>query len=123
MERRANLRSAFMAHIEGRLDGAPLRLFAYDLSMDGCMVETEDIRLAEGAVVELVLDPATTVSAKVIWRKNRNAGLKFEAKLEPGLVAALVSGNASTHSHDVPMLTREARLKSSRQQRHSHPPM
>lgn len=122
MERRAHLRSAFMEHVQGCLNGAVLRLFTYDLSMDGCMIETGDASVVEGSIIELTLVPGTPTIGKVIWRKNRNAGIKFDTKLDPQLVATLVLRNASGQRHTEPVFTREARLKSSRQQRYSLPP-
>lgn len=111
-----------MAEIDAHLDGAPLSLFVYDLSMDGCMIETDDPRIVEDTVLDLAFDERTAVGATVIWRKNRNAGLKFLDRLRSPVVAALIERNGNEGEYGAIALTRAVRLKSSRSARQVWPP-
>lgn len=94
VERRQFPRSAFMADVPARIDGQSLSLFVYDLSMDGCMIQTANVEVSEGQVVVLEFDARCTAAGTVLWRQNLTAGMKFETRLKPAAVARLVSAAA-----------------------------
>jgi hypothetical protein len=89
-ERRQFPRSAFMADVFAQVLGRRLRLFVYDLSMDGCMVQTADLEVIEGQTIILEFDESCTTIGKVLWKRNITAGMKFESRLEPAVVNRLV---------------------------------
>jgi len=95
-ERRHFPRSDFMADVAARIEGRRLSLFVYDLSMDGCMIQTSNLEVKEGQIIRLELDEHCEAAGMVIWRKNLTAGLKFKARLKPRVVARLVEAAAQS---------------------------
>lgn len=93
-DRRHFPRSAFMADVAARLDGQSLSLFVYDLSMDGCMIQTANVEVHEGQAVVLEFDADCKAIGTVLWRKNLSAGVQFEARLHRDAVARLVNAAA-----------------------------
>jgi len=94
IERRHFARSAFMADVLAQVDGKAVTLFVYDLSMDGCMIQTTGHEVREGQVVVLEFDALCTAAGTILWRRNLTAGLQFETRLKPAAVARLVEAAA-----------------------------
>lgn len=61
----------------------------YNLSCGGCMIEASGETLAKGARVELTLNSQTVLPARVAWRIDGNAGIKFDHPLHPSVVEAM----------------------------------
>ena len=74
-ERRQFLRSAYMADVAAQIQGQWLHLFVYDLSMDGCMLQTADTDVFEGQTIVLQFDDHCTTVGIVLWKKNITAGM------------------------------------------------
>jgi hypothetical protein len=102
LERRSFPRSAFMADVSARVCGKRLLLYVYDLSMDGCMIQTSSVEPAEGQRVALNFSKQCTAIGTVLWRKNRNLGLKFESRLASDTVELLVKAASVTAYSSVP---------------------
>jgi hypothetical protein len=83
-----------MADVPAQADGEAVTLFVYDLSMDGCMIQIAGIELREGQIIVLEFDAHCTATGTVQWRKNLTAGLQFETRLKPAVVARLVEAAA-----------------------------
>lgn len=94
-ERRQFPRSAYMADVLAQVRGQRLRLFVYDLSMDGCMVQTSNLEVFEGQTIILQFDDRCTAVGRVLWKKNITAGMKFENRLDPAVVSRLVEAAAN----------------------------
>ena len=102
VERRHFPRSAFMADVPAQADGEIVSLFVYDLSMDGCMIQTANVEVSEGQLIVLEFEKGCTVIGSVLWRKNLTAGLQFETRLKPAAVTRLVEAAADNpYAQDV----------------------
>jgi hypothetical protein len=64
---------------------------AYDLSTDGCLLQTSAAFVHPGDVVRLNVPGEKTLSGRVVWTKNRNAGVQFDTPLSRSSVARLAS--------------------------------
>ena len=91
-----------MADVAAQIQGQWLHLFVYDLSMDGCMLQTADPEVFEGQTIILQFDDHCTTVGIVLWKKNITAGMQFESRLEPAVVNRLVRAaakNAYAQAH------------------------
>ena len=93
-ERRHFPRSAFMADVPAQADGEIVSLFVYDLSMDGCMIQTANVEVREGQVIVLAFDEHCIAAGTVLWRRNLTAGMQFETRLKPEAVERLLDAAA-----------------------------
>jgi hypothetical protein len=91
MERRNFPRSAYMADVPAHADGRPVTLFVYDLSMDGCMIQSATLEVREGQAIVLEFDEQCTAAGTVQWCKNLSAGMRFSSPLKPDTIARLVA--------------------------------
>jgi len=66
------------------LDGRTIGITLRNLSADGARVEGDELPL-EGTDL-LFRKGELAVAGRVIWRRARTAGIKFERKLDPGVV-------------------------------------
>jgi len=71
-----------------RVDGERRFVTLYNLSSGGCMIECFD-DIAEGSRVDLDLNDMTPMKGRVVWRIEKNAGIKFDAPLHPAVVESL----------------------------------
>ena len=83
-----------MADVLAQVRGEQLRLFVYDMSMDGCMLQTANLEVFEGQTIILQFDDRCTAIGMVLWKRNITAGVKFERRLEPEVVDRLVRAAA-----------------------------
>jgi len=83
-----------MADVPAHVEGSGVSLFVYDLSMDGCMIQTGNVEVSEGQIIVLEFEKGCTVIGTVLWRKNVTAGLQFETRLKPAAVMRLVEAAA-----------------------------
>lgn len=100
-ESRYFLRSDFMADVPAELDGRRLDVFVYDLSVDGCMVETSDSEVHQGSSIRVHFDQQC-MSGTVLWRKNRNLGVQFKTRMKSTEVDRLVRKAASSPYKTLP---------------------
>ena len=68
--------------IEGRRDV----VFLYDLSTAGCMMEVPHDDVAVGDLVRVELLDFETAQGEVVWRAERNAGVRFNSPVHEAIV-------------------------------------
>jgi hypothetical protein len=102
LERRSIPRSTFRANVPCSIGDQCLELYVYDLSMDGCMIQTSSDGPMEGQTVVLNFSEECTATGVVLWRKNQNLGLKFETRLASEVVELLVKAAALSPSFPLP---------------------
>ncbi len=61
----------------------------YNLSCGGCMIETTSPAIRDDAKVEIVLGELGKVHGRIVWRIEKNAGIKFEIPLHQKAVEFL----------------------------------
>lgn len=71
----------------------------YDVSTAGCMLQTCAGFARSGARITLTLDHHTEIHGRVVWAKNRNAGVQFDKPLLPQRVAHLASDRSTLCMH------------------------
>ncbi len=69
-----------------QFDGEADAVGLYNLSCGGCMIETQSELAKEGAEVEITLNDKISVPGHVVWRINKNAGIKFDVPLHQRVV-------------------------------------
>jgi hypothetical protein len=91
MARREAERFASRARAHCKVGQRRERAIIYDVSTAGCMLQTCAGLARSGARITLTLDHHTEIHGQVVWAKNRNAGVQFDAPLLPKRVAHLAS--------------------------------
>ncbi|WP_128892334.1 PilZ domain-containing protein [Erythrobacter sp. HKB08] len=86
MEMRSYNRFSTDQEIECAVDGKRGVVKLYNLSCGGCMIETPDEAIDEGTQIRLRLQPKVIVNGRVVWRIEKNAGIKFETPLHQTVV-------------------------------------
>ncbi|WBY15383.1 PilZ domain-containing protein [Erythrobacteraceae bacterium WH01K] len=71
-----------------RVDGERRYVTLYNLSSGGCMIECFD-RIEEGSRVDLDISDTVPMTGHVVWRIEKNAGIKFDVPLHTAAVEAL----------------------------------
>ena len=61
----------------------------YNLSSGGCMIETGSKLAEQGVRVEVKLSEKVAMPGKIVWRVDRNVGIKFDLPLHQKVVEAL----------------------------------
>lgn len=90
MDERASRRVVIDLTVQASISGRPGQLIAYDLSIDGCMVDTGDEPLpAAGTKIELQLPLDNRVTGALVWTHGRFGGVKFDERLAYALVEKL----------------------------------
>lgn len=90
-ERRTTRRTSLMREVDALIEGRRVPLLVYDLSLDGCKIDTSDEEFAGGDDINLQLHENVLASGKVVWRINRNAGVQFDQKLSNEDLRAVLS--------------------------------
>ena len=81
-------RSTIDKEIACRVDGIRDYVTLYNLSSGGCMIESFG-DMAEGSRVDLDLNDITSMKGTVVWRIEKNAGIKFDVPLHPAVVQSM----------------------------------
>jgi hypothetical protein len=81
MERRKFKRIRATASVGYSVAGAARPALTYDLSTHGCMIQSEPGLLETGEELELNFGEGLFVKGRVVWVRQRNAGIQFEAPL------------------------------------------
>lgn len=90
MDERASKRVVVDLELDGVLNAQELRVWVYDLSTDGCMVQTDGEPLpAEGQPIHLAFPLGRRVSGMLVWAKGTIAGVQFTETLDQAAVAWL----------------------------------
>ncbi|WP_379547291.1 PilZ domain-containing protein [Qipengyuania sp. DSG2-2] len=71
-----------------RVDGVREYVTLYNVSSGGCMIECVG-DMAEGSRVDLDLNDVTPMRGSVVWRIEKNAGIKFDVPLHTAVVESL----------------------------------
>lgn len=79
---RFNADSDITCEIAGKTYGVTL----YDISCGGCMVETNSSAAEIGANIVVHLNDEAEASGVIVWRHDKNAGIKFDAVLSSGVL-------------------------------------
>ncbi|KHK93577.1 PilZ domain-containing protein [Novosphingobium malaysiense] len=69
--------------------GLRSKVVLYDLSAGGCMIETRQLVLANGASVYLVLNHFLETSGQIAWQAEGHAGVQFGQMLNEAAVRFL----------------------------------
>ena len=88
-ERRKVARQRIVAEVDYRSGWKSERTFAYDLSTNGCMIETSPGYVEPGDAVLVRFTERVAVEGKVIWQERRNAGIEFTEPVHPLIVSHL----------------------------------
>jgi hypothetical protein len=90
MDERASCRTVVDLEIDASVDGLPLRLMVYDLSMDGCMVDTRGASLTAGdAPITLHFPQEVVITGTIAWSRGRVGGVRFDSPLHQAVVEHL----------------------------------
>ena len=90
MEERLSRRKVVDIDIRASAGGQSVGLSAYDLSVDGCMMEGRSEPLPPpGSQISLALPEETTVTGMVVWTRMRFGGVKFDEPIDSSLVDRL----------------------------------
>ena len=71
-----------------RVDGVREYVMLYNLSSGGCMIECVGA-VDVGSRVDLDLNDVASVRGNVVWRIDKNAGIKFDVPLHTAVVESL----------------------------------
>lgn len=118
MERRKFDRVVVGIDIEISIRGLLEPVHLYDLSMDGCMIETSGAPNEAGDPVSIDLN-GFTVEGAVIWSKGPCAGVQFASRLDEAVVAELGFRGAQQLSSE-PFTDQFGRQLLSRSHRNMH---
>lgn len=69
-----------------RIGGTKSRVFLYDLSAGGCMIELGNARDALGHAVAIELYERETARGEIVWQSGRCVGVRFEVPLHEAVV-------------------------------------
>lgn len=58
----------------------------YNLSSGGCMIESDHAELRTGAQIAVRLGPKTVIPGRIVWRSDKNVGIKFETPVHQKVV-------------------------------------
>lgn len=86
VERRAAERLRIEAAVEFSVRGRTEPAIAYDLSIDGCMIEASNGIVEAGDTVALAFPNGISAEGNIVWTRHRNAGVQFT----PGMPLAAV---------------------------------
>ena len=79
VERRATERFRIEAPVEVSVRGRSESVIAYDLSIDGCMIEASSGSVEAGDAIALAVPKGISAEGTIVWTKHRNAGVRFAA--------------------------------------------
>lgn len=69
-----------------KLAGKKHKVGLYNLSSGGCMIEAATVEAGEGDAVEISLNSKIKVPGHIVWRVDKNVGVKFEIPLHQKVV-------------------------------------
>lgn len=72
--------------IDCSIDGERTQVSLYNLSCGGCMIESPSDACVKGAPIEICLTDKLTVPGRIVWRIEKNAGIKFSAPIHQKVV-------------------------------------
>ena len=71
-----------------KVEGTREYVMLYNLSCGGCMIECFG-DMQEGSRVEVDLSEVASMNGTVVWRIERNAGIKFDVPLHAAVVESM----------------------------------
>jgi hypothetical protein len=89
LERRAAERLKIHAVVDLSVGERSERVMAYDLSTDGCMLQSDKALLHADDSVALIFPNGSSASGRVVWTKHRNAGVQFAEPMPLSAVARI----------------------------------
>lgn len=85
MDQRGHPRVIVDRHIMCEIADCEVPVFMCDLSLDGCMLETDRPALAAGDTISLMLAAASQV-ATIVWTADKYVGARFAVPLHPAII-------------------------------------
>lgn len=87
MDERGNKRVVVDLELDARVGSRVTRVLVYDLSIDGCMIESRAGQLpGAGGAVELPSPDAGVTAGTLAWAQGRCGGVLFTNRLHESLV-------------------------------------
>lgn len=75
--------------VECEIEGVRDYVFLYNLSVGGCMIEVDSPTAHIGSTVSIDLAGIAEVEGRIVWRKERNAGVEFNGTIPDSIVQYL----------------------------------
>lgn len=97
MDRRAVERIKLEAQVQCTVGARGEPATAYDISTDGCMVETSNGFVEMGETLRIAFPGGWLAEGIVVWRRHRNAGVQFDGPLSPASVNGIVRAARLSH--------------------------
>ncbi len=72
--------------VQCRLDGSDHAVGLYNLSCGGCMIEAPDVPARTGDAVTIALNARIVVPGRIVWRVEKNVGVKFDIPVHQKVV-------------------------------------
>ncbi len=99
-ERRKVERQRLAAQVDYRSGWKSDHAVAYDLSTNGCMLESSAGFVEPGDTILIRFTSRISVEGKVIWQERRNAGIQFVEPVHPLIVSHLSYRDSKAELHD-----------------------
>ena len=118
MDRRQAVRSPIHTMVGCRVPATPTLAIVRNLSASGCLLESDEPCICHGSTILVQFPGACEIAGQVMWRRRNRFGVKFNAGLEPGVLAAILGCDNATHEvgilkdnfgRDLPPLARLAK--------------
>jgi len=84
--------------LDGRVQfiGGEAPVHVVDISPGGCRMVTESDRLRKGMILVVSLMPGFDVRGRILWRRESQVGMLFNAPVEKELLSQLLAGELKT---------------------------
>lgn len=90
MDERASNRVVVDLELDANVAGQSVRVLVYDLSMDGCMIDTGGEQLPDrNAAVDLSFPHDLLITGTLAWAHGGVGGIKFKERLHQAVVEHL----------------------------------
>ena len=99
-ERRKVERQHVVAQVDYRSGWKSDQAVAYDLSTNGCMLESSAGFVEPGDNILIRFTSRIAVEGKVIWQERRNAGIEFAEPVHPLIVSHLTYRDGKAELHE-----------------------
>ena len=102
-DRRRSDRIPIRVEVACRVKGREGPATVYDVSVDGCMLETSPGFTSEGDTIVIKFRSELHVPGTVIWVKERNAGVQFADRMHPATMEHLGFASPVADLHPMEM--------------------
>src|SRR5690349_8245524 len=91
MERRQATRAPTRVTIGCRVPSTPTLANVMNLSVSGCMLESNEPCIMRGSTILLSFPGVHEVAGEVLWQKAKRFGVKFNSSFDEGVLVTLLS--------------------------------